>query len=181
MIRLASSSQTRAKLLRDAGIEFVQQSADFDEESIRANSAREFVYRATLGKYEAAYRAYGIEDMPLLVADTVVAKGEMILRKPRDKEDAKSILKMLSGSEIAIITCMIYHKKSCKLIDLSATHYKFDFFDEVLLDEYLSSMQWQGKAGACMVEGWCKRFIKHQKGYESTAMGLSVEVLQKMC
>jgi septum formation protein len=54
----------------------------------------------------------------------------------------------------------------------------FDTFDTQDLERYLESGEWRGKAGACMVEGFCKPYIKEVKGYESTAMGLSVEVLQ---
>ena len=51
MLRLASSSITRAELLRAAGIPFIQESVDFDEDSIVATSPKNFVYQATLGKY----------------------------------------------------------------------------------------------------------------------------------
>jgi septum formation protein len=64
------------------------------------------------------------------------------------------------------------------LVDISATHYKFAKFNEDDLESYLQSRLWQGKAGACMVEGFCKPYIKEVIGYESCAMGLSVEVLR---
>lgn len=52
MIRLGSSSQTRAELLEKAGIKFIQQSVEFDEESIISTCPKNFVYQATLGKYD---------------------------------------------------------------------------------------------------------------------------------
>lgn len=89
MLRLASSSQTRALLLADAGISFKQESVDFDEDKIIATSPKNFVYQATMGKYEANLRAFGFEDYPLLVADTVVTARGQILRKARCKDDAR--------------------------------------------------------------------------------------------
>jgi len=83
MLRLASSSPTRAELLRNSDIAFVQQSVDFDEERIIASCPKNFVYQATLGKYEANLKAFGYDDLPLLVADTVVASGGQILRKAK--------------------------------------------------------------------------------------------------
>jgi len=81
-IRLCSSSQTRAMLLEAAGIDFIQESVDFDEESIVATSPKNFVYQATLGKYEANIKAFGYEDHPLLVADTVVtSQGQTCTEK----------------------------------------------------------------------------------------------------
>lgn len=179
MIRLASSSTTRAKLLKDAGIEFIQESVDFDEDSIIASSPKNFVYQATLGKYEANLKAFGFDDYPLLVADTVVTSQNQILRKAKCADDARNILMTQSGNITSIITCMIYQTPRMKLIDISSTDYIFDEFDMYELDEYLKSGEWRGKAGACMVEGFCKSYIKEVRGYESTAMGLNIEVLKR--
>jgi len=176
-IRLASSSITRAKLLSDAGFEFVQESVEFDEESIKATSPKNFVYLATVGKYEANLKAFGFEDYPLLVADTVVTSQNKILRKAKDVEDAKKILLTQSGNVTSIVTCMIYHSKKQKIVDISQTDYIFDKFDKQDLENYLQSGEWEGKAGACMVEGFCKKYIKEVRGFESTAMGLNTEIL----
>jgi len=178
MIRLASGSQTRAKLLNEAGIEFIQEAKDFDEDSIVASSPKNFVYQATLGKYEINLKEFGLDEYPLLVADTVVTAQNKILRKAKSIDEARKILMTQSGNITSIITCMIYHSKSKKLIDISQTDYIFNEFDLDDLDSYLKSGQWQGKAGACMVEGFCKPYIKEVRGYESTAMGLNTEALK---
>ncbi len=179
MIRLASSSQTRALLLNEAGIEFIQESVDFDEDKIMASSPKNFVYQATLGKYEANLKAFGFKDYPLLVADTVVTAKNQILRKAKCVDDARNILMTQSGDITSIITCMIYQSKEKKLIDISQTDYLFNTFDMDDLDKYLESGEWRGKAGACMVEGFCKSYIKEVRGFESTAMGLNTEVLKR--
>lgn len=178
MLRLASSSITRAELLKAAGIPFIQESLDFDEDSIVATSPKNFVYQATLGKYKVNLEKFGCSDYPLLVADTVVTAHGKILRKAKDEEDARKILQMQSGSDVAIITCMIYKTPRLELIDISSTHYFFNPFEPDAIEQYLKSGDWQGKAGACMVEGFCKSYIREVRGYESTAMGLSVEVLK---
>ncbi len=179
MIRLCSSSQTRAELLKKAGIEFIQQSIDFDEESIISTCPKNFVYQATLGKYETNLKAFGFSDYPLLVADTVVTSQGRILRKAKCESDARNILMTQSGNITSIITCMIYQSPKLKLIDISSTDYIFNNFNMDDLESYLKSGEWRGKAGACMVEGFCKAYIKEVKGYESTAMGLNVEVLER--
>jgi len=178
MIRLCSASETRAKLLRDFDIDFIQSPVEYDEESLQIDDARRFVYHASKGKLEAAEAAYGLE-MPLLVADTVIAgpSGE-ILRKAKDRADAERILRLQSGSEIAIISCTHLKSATRYFLDLSATHYLFAPFDEEDLQRYLDSGEWQGKAGACMVEGFCKPYIREVRGLESTAMGLQVEILR---
>jgi septum formation protein len=174
MLVLASNSVSRAKILRDAGVEFTQSSTDFDEEQIVADTPKNFVYQATLGKYNS------IKDKkyPILVADTVLEIDGKIVRKAKDRSDAKRILDLQSGSEISIITCMIYSRTELYLLDISSTTYIFEKFDEDELQNYLDSGEWEGKAGACMVEGFCKKYIKSVKGYESTAMGLCIEKLK---
>jgi len=179
MLRLCSSSQTRSMLLTNAGVSFKQESVDFDEEAIIASSPKNFVYQATVGKYNANVAAFGYEDMPLVVADTVVTSQGLILRKAKCVDEARNILMTQSGNITSIITCMIYQSKNKKVIDISKTDYLFSAFDRDDLDTYLESGEWRGKAGACMVEGFCKSYIKEVRGFESTAMGLSVEVLQR--
>ena len=177
MIRLASQSQTRALLLAKAGIDFIQESVDFDEDSIIAPTPNNFVYQATLGKYEINLKTFGYEDYPLLVADTVVTAKNQILRKARCEDDARNILMTQSGDITSIITCMVYHSKDKKIIDISQTDYLFEKFDLNDLDAFLLSGELRGKAGACMVEGFCKKYIKEVRGFESTAMGLNTELL----
>jgi septum formation protein len=72
---------------------------------------------------------------------------------------------------------MIYKSKDKYFFDVSQTSYEFEEFDKDDLDKYISSGECMGKAGAIMVEGFCKPYIKSVEGYESTAMGLCVEKL----
>jgi septum formation protein len=177
MIHLASNSTSRALLLNNFGVEFTQKAPHYNEELIQTKTAKDFAYIASKGKLESAIRAFGLET-PLLTADSVIlsAKGEL-LRKPKDVDDAKRILELQSGSSMAIISAMHYRTKSFYLSDVSATYYNFWAFDSNDLDVYLESNLWDGKAGGCMVEGFCKKYIKSVKGNESTAMGLNVERL----
>ncbi len=177
MIYLCSSSESRALLLNNFGIDFRQKSVAYDEEQITTSIAKDFVYTASKGKLDAAIRAFGVET-PLLCADTVIAASDgTILRKPKNREDARRILNIQSGSTISIISSAHYKSKRLAFSDISATHYHFSRFEEEDLESYLESGLWQGKAGGCMVEGFCKKYIQSVDGYESTAMGLQVEIL----
>jgi len=177
MICLCSSSESRALLLNNFGVDFIQKSTAYDEEQITTPIAKNFVYTASKGKLEAAIREFGL-DTPLLCADTVIAAADgSILRKAKDVEDARRILRIQSGSTISIISSLHYQSKTLAFSDISATHYQFASFETADLEAYLESGLWQGKAGGCMVEGFCKKYIQSVQGYESTAMGLQVEVL----
>ena len=176
-LRLCSQSPSRALLLKTANIDFIQSPVDFFEDDIIASSPKNFVYQATVGKYQAALKAYNYHELPLLCADTVVTSQGKILRKAKDIDDARKTLLTQSGNITSIVSCMIYKGKDLELIDISTTDYIFSEFDKEDLESYLESGEWKGKAGGCMVEGFCKPYIKEVKGYESCAMGLSVEKL----
>ncbi len=178
MIRLGSNSPTRALILKNHKIEFIQNGGTFDEDSIKTTNPKSFCYEATKGKFDELYKKYGVDDMPLLVADSVVTCDGKLLRKAKDLDDAKAMLELQSGNKTSVITCMIYKSKEKELIDISITTYEFSKFDEKDVQKYLDSKECFGKAGAIMVEGFCKPYIKSVKGFESTAMGLCVEKLK---
>lgn len=177
MLILASSSITRAQMLTRYNIPFIQKSSSYDEELIATSSPKSFVYQATVGKMDSYIDANGLTDIPILCADTVVSVNNKILRKAKDKKDAREILLTQSNNTVSIITCTYFKSRKKTFLDISSTDYLFDAFEGVDLENYLESGEWQGKAGACMVEGFCKKYIKEVRGYESCAMGLSVDKL----
>ncbi len=178
MLRLGSNSQTRALLLKNAKIDFIQNAGTFDEDSIKTTHPKSFCYEATKGKFEELYKKYGVDDMPLLVADSVVTTQGKLLRKAKDEEDARNMLELQSANETSVITCMIYKSKQKEIIDISVTTYEFEKFEKEDIERYIKSKECFGKAGAIMVEGFCKPYIKSVKGHESTAMGLCIEKLK---
>lgn len=177
MIRLGSNSPTRAKILKAFNIDFIQNGGNFNEDNITTQNPKEFCYLATKGKFDELYLKYGIKDIPLLVADSVVTCERKLLRKAKDFYDAKAMLELQSANKTSVITCMIYKSNKLELIDISITTYEFNKFDKKDLENYLKSGECFGKAGAIMVEGFCKPYIKKVIGLESTAMGLSIEKL----
>ncbi|MDR2635614.1 MAG: septum formation inhibitor Maf [Campylobacteraceae bacterium] len=176
MIALGSSSSTRAKILKDAHIDFIQRAYEFDESAVKDKNAYELIYKIAKGKAARYLEIYPL-DMPFVVADTVVVAGGKILGKAQDIDEAREMLLLQSNNSVSIATCMIYKSLRLEFIDLSVTSYEFDRFKNDDLEIYLESNEWQGKAGACMVEGFCKPYIKSVHGFESTAMGLSIEKL----
>ena len=161
MITLASSSPTRANLLKNAGIEFKQISCSFDESMI----AKEQFLKAN-GKLTN-----------LLFADSCVACGDKILGKAKDENEALAMLNLQSGNECSVYTAMIFLGEF-ELINVSKTTYKFAKFSEQDLKSYLESGEWQGKAGAMTIENFNKKYIISQHGETSTAMGLNLKILK---
>ena len=177
MIVLASSSPTRANLLKNAGIEFKQISFDFDESKIAKELKPEiYVQNVVKAKKEQFLKANG-KLSNLLFADSCVACGDQILGKAKDENEALDMLNLQSGNECSVYTAMIFVGKF-ELINVSKTTYKFAKFDEQDLEKYLKNGDWQGKAGAMTIENFNKKYIISQHGETSTAMGLNLKILK---
>lgn len=177
MLVLASNSATRAQILKEAGFDFIQKGVDFDEGSIKNSSASKLVYQIAKGKWQRYMSLFGEKDS-VICADTVVVCKGRILGKANDASEARQMLELQSGAKVDILTAMIYHTPILHLEELAITSYLFESYDPKDLQDYLESNEWEGKAGACMVEGFCKPYIKNVLGFESTAKGLCIETLK---
>lgn len=177
MITLASSSPTRAKILKEAGIKFHQINFDFVENANKNLPPEAYALEIVKSKKEQFFKQNPNFKNVLFADSSVVASGK-ILGKARSVDEAKKMLILQSQNIAKIITAMIFVGENFELINLSSTKYEFLKFDENLLQGYLASNEWQGKAGAMMIEGFNKQFIKKQIGYTSTAMGLNLEILR---
>ncbi len=183
-IVLASNSISRAKILSDFGIEFKQVRLDCDEDKIQTKNPKSFAYSAVRLKYECANKLFSDENNPyyncsFIVADSVVSlnvgDNEVLLRKPKDKFEAKDMLEAQSAAKLKIISAQILKNSKIELCDISAFSVEFAKFDKDHMQEYLDSNLWIGKAGGVMIEGFHNRYIIKQKGFLSTALGLSIE------
>lgn len=178
MIILASSSATRAKVLRDHGVKFEQVFFDYDESGVDKNlPPHVYVQKIVAAKKEQFLKAN--ENVKNVVfADSVVVCGGKILGKAKDKQEALKMLQMQSGNVARIVTAMIFLGEKFELFNVSFAEYKFAKFDEADLQNYLSGDLWQGKAGAMTIENFNKKYILSQNGETSTAMGLNVKILK---
>jgi len=177
-INLASSSVTRAQLLREAGFSFNQIAFDYDESAIpNLSDPIERAYAVVAAK-QAQFKARHSNLTNLLFADSIVtARGE-ILGKARDAADARRMLLMQSDTDVSVITAMIFDGVALSISAVSVATYRFAPFDADAIESYITSGDWRGKAGAMSIEGWNKKFILSQIGHTSTTMGLDTEILK---
>src|SRR5271170_3989262 len=100
---LASASPRRAEILHNAGLPFSVLSSAVDETAFPGEAPRDYVARVAAAKAElVAARAIG--PAIVLAADTVVALDDRILGKPRSEQDARHMLKGLSGRTHTVLT-----------------------------------------------------------------------------
>ena len=178
MIYLASSSPTRAQILKDSDVEFTQIPFNFDESGISKDDARTYAYRVAVAKKVQFFKIYKNYDRVLFADSSVLAGGE-ILGKARDEADALRMLRAQSGASCAVYTAMIFCSKALELSALSVASFEFAEFNEADLKGYIASGDWRGKAGAMSIEGFNEKYIKSSRGSKFTAMGLDLENLKR--
>lgn len=177
MLILASSSQTRAEILRKEGTQFRQICFDYIENIPKNLPPQKYVLQIVLSKQAQFLDVYKDLD-EILFADSIVFAGGEILTKAKNQRQAAYMLQAQSGKNASVFTAMIFKSAKFNLISVNETAFEFSEFEQNDLNFYLKSKQWQGKAGAMMIEGFNKKYIKSQKGSTNNAKGLNSEILK---
>lgn len=177
---LASKSPRRKKILKDWGFEFTVRVSPFDEEleeeKIKHLSPKQFVQYLALGKAKAA--ASQNPNSVILTADTTVdLEGESIA-KPKDREDARQMLKKLSGKSHFLHTSyVIVDTSTGKTIQKTHTsEIKFRIIDDEEIEEYLKYAKIDDKAGAYAIQEEGGGFVEETKGDYLNIVGLPSKV-----
>ena len=107
MIYLASKSPRRSELLQDAGIDFkvlvTKAEENFDlNQAVSANAERLSILKAKAALRQIQSKK--LQFLPILAADTIVAVEGRMLGKPADKEEATSMLHLLSNNQHSVTT-----------------------------------------------------------------------------
>lgn len=180
-IILASSSARRQKFLKDLGLKFIIKTVDVEEIFPKYLHGNEITsYLAEL-KADAFMYEYELKDNDILItADTIVRFSGKILGKPKDKEDAKKMLKELSGHHHEVITslCIRTNKKS-KIINDTTIVY-FEKLEEEEIDYYIENYKPFDKAGSYGIQEWLGFIgVKKIEGSFFTVMGFPVHKFYK--
>ena len=167
---LASASPRRLEILTMAGYDCKVVKPCVDE-NIPYSSPEEYV--AALSRMKAAEIAKG-ESGVIIAADTVVAIGGTILGKPRDAEDAKSMLSSLSGSTHSVFTGYTVCKGSKAITGVSETKVVMRDITEDEIEAYVKSGDPLDKAGAYGIQCAAGMFVSAIEGDYYTVVGLPV-------
>ena len=171
---LASSSPRRLALLRQVGIEPARTlPPDIDESPLRGELPRDHATRLATAKLEAARRQLGAEPAFVLAADTVVACGRRILDKANDRASAERCLRLLSGRRHRVLGAVVVAEPSGRTATrLVQTAVRFKRLEESEIVRYLTSGEWQGKAGGYAIQGRAEAFVMQINGSYSNVVGL---------
>ena len=174
---LASASPRRQELLKFVLPNFECLPADIDEilpKGIHPHSAPEF-----LSVQKCMHIARQNPNDFVIGSDTAVFLGDIMLGKPVNRENAKMMLKMLSGNTHKVITGCAFCKDN-KTYSFSETSLvEFYSLSESEIEEYLDTGEYKDKAGAYGIQGYGSALVKKIDGDFFNIVGLPVGRLKR--
>lgn len=168
-ITLASQSPRRRELLAALGVELEIRPAHVDEATRPGEPARDYVRRVTREKARA------VEGAIVLAADTAVVLDGEVLGKPRDDEDARRMLRALSGRSHEVLTGVCVRTPASEREVLVATEVDLAPLDADRIDWYVATGEPADKAGAYAIQGIAAAFVRAVRGSVSNVVGLPLE------
>ena len=179
---LASGSPRRSEILTAVGWEFEKQVADVDESEFAGEKPEDYVQR--LAKTKAETIAANHENALVLGADTIVVIDNRIVGKPKDFEDARRMLKMLSGNWHEVLTGIALVKVSEgnfeTKVNLQRTRVKFAEMNDTEIDFLVEKGEPLDKAGAYAVQAQAALFIEEIAGDYWNVVGLPVNLVYEL-
>ena len=178
---LASSSPRRRKLLSEAGFVFRVVTPELLEDSLAALGQSAIDRARALALAKARSVAPNFSQALVVGADTLVALGERVIGKARDRQDARQILTTLSGTTHQVITALalIFTCEGRTLLEHDTTSLTMAQLSAEQIDHYLGTGPWQGKAGAYALQE-NDSFISNVEGSFSNVVGLPLELFERM-
>ena len=178
---LASTSPRRNHLLTEFGYQFeTDPPSDGAECGIcSGETPPELVVR--LARQKAVDVAVRYDYAIILGCDTLAECDGQVLGKPRDREDACRMLKLLRGKEHRVHSgvCLWVRPEDQVLLQVDTTTLFMEEVSDQQLENYLDTNKWEGKAGAFgYQDGW--DWLHVTKGSETNVVGLPMELLGDM-
>jgi septum formation protein len=175
-LTLASQSPRRAEILTAVGWPFEAIAADIDETRLAGEEAVTYVRRLARSKAETIATRTGAN--LVLGADTVVVVDEEILGQPRDDDDARRVLRMLSGRWHEVVTGVsLIRNGAVAQVAHQTTRVHFADLSAEEIDWYVSTGEPRGKAGAYGIQGRAALFITGIEGDYFNVVGLPVRLV----
>jgi septum formation protein len=177
---LASSSPRRMEILTAVGWPFEAQPAHIDETRRDAEAPEEFVSRLAREKAErvAGTRLFGL----VLGADTTVVVDGHILEKPRDDEDARRMLRLLSERRHEVLTgvALVSAESGRATVGIERTRVRFAAMSDEEIAWHVETGDVLDKAGAYAIQGRAALFIEAIEGDYWNVVGLPVRLVYEL-
>jgi septum formation protein len=172
---LASTSPQRSAILEQLGIPFEVIPPRYEEHDLpgvspaaAARAHAEGKARSVLG--EAAGR-------PVLGVDTAVVAAGRVYGKPSDEPGAREMLAALAGREHEVISGLCLIGPNVELLEHDTTRVEFRPLTARQIDDYLSTGEWEGRAGAYAIQGRGAWLVSRIEGDYLNVVGLPAALL----
>jgi septum formation protein len=180
-ITLASTSPRRRELIAVLGIPFrVAAPAGVDETPRAGESPVELARRLAVEK------AQSVDGDPVVAADTIVEVDGDILGKPVDADDARRMLRRLSGrahrvhTGVAVRTGERLEVEVEVAVQIVTTSVRFVALTPEAIEWYLATGEPFDKAGAYAIQGAGGVFVEGVEGSVSNVVGLPLHIVARM-
>ena len=172
---LASASPRRRELLNQIGLEFDVQVSNVEEHICPSWSPTQAV--CELAQQKAHAVATQFPERCVIAADTIVVVDAQILEKPQDTQNAKRMLRLLSGREHRVITgvCLTFGAK--QRVFSQETGVRFYPLSEEKIACYVATGEPMDKAGAYGIQGKGALLVESIAGDYFNVVGLPVAKL----
>jgi len=171
---LASGSPRRKQLLKDAGFSFKVKTIPFDEiipEGLNVEKVAEYL---AIEKNKAHREAF--QKGTIITADTVVIFTDKILGKPKDEEEARKVLKILSGKIHLVMSGVCISSDDKQVSFSSTTEVKFHGLSDEEIDQYVKESAPLDKAGSYGIQEWIGMIgVEWIRGSYFNVVGLPVD------
>jgi septum formation protein len=177
---LASASLGRRVLLERLGLPFQIMPAHIDEPETGFSDPRTMVQ--TVAWLKAAAVAPRVGEGLVLAADTIGwINGHPVL-KAADEDDARCILRELSGTVHELWTGVLIWRRpdNLQIAWQEVSRVAFTGMTDELLEQYLATRSWRGHSGAYAIKEEGDPFVKVVEGSVSNVIGLPLESVTRV-
>jgi nucleoside triphosphate pyrophosphatase len=174
---LASASPRRTALLNQLGIEHQIYPVDIDEsakpeETPEAQVARLAYEKASTALARLASSQTLTQSTVVLASDTLLAFAGKSVGKPKNLEDSRRILSMLSGQQHSVLTAICVANESRQVTQTITTKVTFGALTNAQIDAYWETGEPADKAGSYAIQGIGGQFVIAIEGSASAVVGL---------
>ncbi len=184
-IVLASGSPRRADLLRTVGWSFEALPVDLDETPAPGEEPVPYVERLAREKAEAA--ASRVPGRVVLGCDTTVVVDGQKLGKPVDNDDARRMIRLLSGRWHEVLTGVALIEVGIRAgepgihrVAHESTRVRFADLSDEEIDWYVATGEPMDKAGAYAIQGCAAFFIEAIEGDYFNIVGLPLQLVYRL-
>jgi septum formation protein len=178
---LASASMGRRQLLEQAGWRFEVVPSKVDEPT--GDGVKDIRgYVQNVAWLKAAAVAPSMDKGIVLAADSVGWIAGQVIAKPVDRDDARRILRLLSGTEHELWTGVILWRRpdNVQLAWQESSRVAFRALSDGEIETYLDTRLWEGCSGAYAVQGREDPYVRVVEGSVSNVVGLPMESLGEL-